>query len=109
MIFKQNEIKANIEKLKKDHAKFKWKLVKAEEDELKQQLKFPIKDEDLKTLIEKLSSNSSNNNKVSIDTSAYRELKPLPLPVLQLSAFLQPDDIIGDAIGVWDFLNVFRY
>ena len=73
---------------------------------MKQQLKFPIKDEQLKKLIENASFN--NKSKTNIDSNAYKELKALPSPVLQLSNFLQPDDIVGEAIGVWDFLNVFR-
>mmetsp|Transcript_30144 Transcript_30144/g.68461 ORF Transcript_30144/g.68461 Transcript_30144/m.68461 type:complete len:1247 (-) Transcript_30144:1529-5269(-) len=81
----ESEIQAKIDKLRKDSKAVKARLARIEEEAFK----FPIKDEMLLELDAK--------HKPSAD---------LPAPVLALSSMLA-DDVVNDAIGVWDFLNTF--
>ena len=42
-----------------------------------------------------------------VAVAAQVGVKPLPAAVLQVGAML-PEELVNDAIGVWDFLTVFR-
>lgn len=103
-----------VEKLRADAKRSRARLVKIEEEAGK--VKFPIKDEVLMTMVSqsvprtKGKSSSSSSGSGSGETSAQAGLEPLktiPAAVLQLGTML-PEHLVNEAIGVWDFLNVFR-
>jgi len=56
-------------------------------------IKFPVRDEQLVELAHR---------------GTLPPLKPICPAALQLSITLPPDVDVDDALGVWDFLNVFR-
>jgi hypothetical protein len=103
------EQKALVEKLRKDAKRAKDRLAKIEEDSAK--IKFPVKDEILMTMLSQFPSEppakSSSIDAVSQQQSTLAPIKPIPAAVLQLGSML-PDVLVNDALGVWDFLNVFR-
>jgi hypothetical protein len=78
------EISELIDKLKAEKKRINAKLI----DE---KVKFPVKDE----LVEQLDPQG-------------KPCQPLPTAHINLSETL-PAPYVNDAVGVWDFLNVFRY
>ena len=107
-----------MEKLRADAKRVRARIAKMEEEQAK--IKFPIKDEQLIAMFANADANSSSSSSAggkvssnkgsSTSNKANSELeasKPLPAAVLQVSSML-PDEYASDAVGVWDFLNVFR-
>ncbi len=80
-------MKESVEKLKKDKARWELKLNKI--STTNPVVKFPVKDELIETT----------------DPSGKPSM-PLPEPYISLDNFSQ--ELLTDAIGVWDFFNVFR-
>lgn len=101
------EQKALVDKLKADMKRSKSRLSKIEEEAAK--VKFPVKDE---VLMEMLSQAVPETKSKASSSGAparvgLEPLKALPAAVLQLGSML-PDALNNEAVGVWDFLNVFR-
>ena len=103
----EGELKSLLDKLRADAKKSKARLTKIEEEAAV--IKFPVKDELLKELIHQSSSDKTavKNGSTASSASKLEPIKELPPAVLQLNAVL-PEHLVGEAIGVWDFLNVFR-
>jgi hypothetical protein len=100
------EQKALVEKLRKDAKRAKDRLAKIEEDSAK--IKFPVKDEILMTMLRQFPSEPpAKSSSIDQQQSTLAPIKPIPAAVLQLGSML-PDVLVNDALGVWDFLNVFR-
>lgn len=110
LLLQEVDQKASLEKLRADSKRVKARIAKLEEEAAK--IKFPVKDEVLGALLEAAAAPAATSSKskaasAAADTS-MEPRKPLPAAVLQLNSML-PDDLVNDAVGVWDFLNVFRY
>ena len=115
---------AALEKLRGESKRVKARIARMEEDAMK--VKFPMKDEVLMALCANTVDNNKDKkddkgikkeNKTTTATSSnttatttpikLEPLKDLPSAVLQLNTML-PEELVTDAIEVWDFINVFR-
>ena len=117
---------AALEKLRGESKRVKARIARMEEDAMK--VKFPMKDEVLMALCANTVDNNKDKkddkgikkeNKTTTATSSSStttatttpiKLEPLkdhPPAVLQLNTML-PEELVTDAIEVWDFINVFR-
>jgi hypothetical protein len=105
----ETDQKANLEKLRADAKRARARLAKIEEDAAK--IKFPMKDELLVALMSaKAAAAGSKPAKGDSNAAAVAQLEPMkeiPSAVLQVGTMLA-EELVNDAIGVWDFINVFR-
>jgi hypothetical protein len=101
--------KANLEKLRTDAKRARARLAKIEEDAAK--IKFPMKDEQLVALMRaRAAAAGAKPAKGDSSAAAVAQLEPMkdiPSAVLQVGTMLA-EELVNDAIGVWDFINVFR-
>lgn len=88
-ILQEKSIKAELEKLRKQHNSQKHRLEK--QLQMEREKRFPVKE----SLI------------AQVDPSGP-PLKTLPVGVLHMDTLL-PADCVPDAMLVWDFVNNFRY
>ena len=86
-MLQEAELNSEVVKMKKERTLKEQRLQKLLEAE--GAIKFPVKDE----LIQQIDKNGP-------------PVKPLPCAILQLSQ-LFPEDVVDDAVGVWDFINNF--
>lgn len=105
------EQKSSLEKLRADAKRVRARIAKMDEEAAK--VKFPVKDEVLSTMLAAAATaapatSSKKPSAAAASDPAMEPMKALPPAVLQLNSML-PEDVVHDAVGVWDFLNVFRY